>query len=406
MLLEICTVLVFLAVFTVFKAFFSDLLVSIFVRPCKYALSNFIQECIMGPEAPPSPVVICELLVSAVHALNTGRAADDISLCFSKFYNDTEISEARLKINSVGCNIGRRSSRKDSEAKQKHIHEIVLALIDLDWKSKNLVFAASDLDRICNVPTNIDDEVQMRMEIVSLRKKYDDLESMCNDMIALIKAMGTKIDTTNGILRNSTELHPTPAPTYSSVITEGITSDPKPPRQRQFVPVRKTAQSIHLRNIPLSPSDPRSRNNDNEENSDDPLKISEGDVEAPSWQTAKPRRPRKRLVVGTGQITYIKSVKPVKVSSVFLTRCDPETEPDEIKKYLTEENNWEIPEVVKLNTKNSGYASFRIDVKHEAENADNILESSQWPPGTYVRKFHRERKTGSMWRPSNKSSND
>jgi len=62
-----------------------------------------------------------------VHTLSTGGDAESIALTFARFYSDNEIQDARDKLNLVGCNLGKRSYRKDT--KEKNIEEIVKALI-------------------------------------------------------------------------------------------------------------------------------------------------------------------------------------------------------------------------------------------------------------------------------------
>lgn len=368
----------------------------------------------MGGEAPPSKVILCDLLASAVHALTTGGTADDISLCFSRFYSDTEINEAREKALGIGIVLPRRSVRKETGAKLKFISELVQAVIDLDFRSSKFTFAAVDLTRLCYVPKNIDDEIQIRTELATLKVKYDDLEKMLKEVVDSFKMFSTNIQSTTMEISKSVELIKGSAKEFEheADVSKAMTSENsvKPwcdtATTRRVLsqdqgPVISNHVDNRFKNILLSPSDPRSRNElFNCETPPGAPKISTKDGNHAKWEVVRKRKPKKNMIVGVGQSSSIKAVKPVKITSVFLTRCDPVTTTEEVNSYLKDTNGWEVNDVVQLNTKNTGYASFRVDVKLRDEDTDNsIIEGKHWPPGTYVRKFHRVSRMGSFGRP-------
>lgn len=366
----------------------------------------------MANEAPPLRIIVNELLTSATHAINTGRAADDICLYLPNHYNDKEVTEAKRELESIGCTFPKISARTE---KKKHVELIIKALIALDWKQKNITFAASDLNRVIYVPTTLDDEIQIRTEIASLQKKHNDLENFCKNMIDMLQIINDRVDNSSQLINHAntqlatiTRQSPSP-PAFQSFDPEsGAAVIQSPSSSPLMSEVVKAGNTRDVQNITLSPSDPRTRlgithvkvtrnkpptgfSNDNR------LRVPRGDKSRDEWQTVRSRATRRKLTVGTGQSSGIRAVKPVQFTSVFLTRCDNETEPGEVQSYLEEQNSWTIKEVVKLSTRNTSYASFRIDIKHSTESTtSDLLESQNWPPGTYVRKFHRERKLGAM----------
>jgi len=101
-------------------------------------------------------------------------------------------------------------------------------------------------------------------------------------------------------------------------------------------------------------------------------------------------------IVGAAK-SAIQAVKVVKTSSVFITRCQPETTCDDIKAYLINERQWNIKGVQSVNTKYQTYRSFRVDILR----ADNTPESeylkpAHWPENTLIARFNRPRWTGPL----------
>jgi len=111
------------------------------------------------------------------------------------------------------------------------------------------------------------------------------------------------------------------------------------------------------------------------------------------------------MVLGKGKSSTVKGIKPVKIFSLFLTRCPPETTVDEIKSYSEITNKWTISEVVKLKTRRNFYASFRVDVRLIDDSVD-LMSPEYWPVDTYVRKFHRESRTGPHPRSTNTTAHN
>lgn len=380
-----------------FLVFLSVTIVKIFVYILNIWIPSHAQigiTTMSSDDAPPSPVVISNLLTSAVFAISTGRTAEDVSATFSRFYNNGEIQLAQEKLISVGCKLARRSSRNENSLKEKHIGEIMNALSLLDWKSKNITFAADDLSRICHVPTNLDDEIQLRTEMETMKKRFQDLEELCKSMIGEMQNLNEKVSNCSTDFRSTTgimlqQMQKSTDPQIVPLANPSVSMITKPwqnpERSRDFFKPRVPPPTT-FSSTPLSPSDRRLH----------PLFREPGEILAKAkhddWETARPRK-KKQMIVGKGQQSSIKAVKPIRTSSIFLTRCDSGTQESEVKKYLEDENSWDCT-VTKLNTRQNTYASFRVDITFTDKNPQEFLNPDCWPPETYIRKYHRERNTG------------
>lgn len=396
----ICTV-----IFEGFKQFFSDKISCLPFDSYQFDTKLNVQDGMMGGEASPSQVIVCDLLASVVHGLTVGSTADDISLCFARFYSDTEINNARDKATAAGISLPRRSSRKDTDAKQKIIADLVQSVINLDFKSAKVTFAACDLTRVCYVPNNIDDEIQLRTELTTLKKKYDDLEKILKDLMETFQNFSSSTSAATAEIGKMVENISTNIPKLVNVKSASAQpilpgNQPKPWSDqrvtRQIISHKKIPSvDARFKNILLSPSDPRSRQG--LFNAQTPTGVQ---TETENWEIAKPRRSRRKLVEGAATTSSIKAVKPVKITSVFLTRCDPETTVENVKSYLQDSNTWQVNDVVKLNTQNTSYSSFRVDIiLGDDDDSEDIIEGKYWPAGTSVRKFHRFNRNGPYRRP-------
>lgn len=347
-------------------------------------------------DAPTSPVVLSNLLASAVFATSTGRTAEDVSITFSRFYSNVEIQEARDKLTILGCELTRRSNRNDNSHREKHIVDILNALSLLDWKTKKITFAADDISRICHVPTNVDDEIQLRSEMETMKKRFHDLEELCKNMIGEMQNLNKKVSNCTSDFRSTTgemiqQLQKTAeAPKPLSIPSATMISEPwqNPERSRQIFKAAKVPPPPrNFINTPVSPSDRRLHPLYSDSQSNNVVNTKNDE-----WETVRPKR-KKLMIVGRGQNSSIKAVKPVRITSVFLTRCDSDTLESEVKQYLEDENGWDCT-VSKLNTRQNTYASFRVDITFTEMDPQIFLDPDCWPPDTYIRKFHRERNTG------------
>ncbi len=86
-----------------FVTFSSVLLVNLFVYITKWCIQCNVQRGIttMSEATPTSPVVLSNLLASAVFATSTGQTAEDVAITFSGFYSNVEIQEARALVVTV-----------------------------------------------------------------------------------------------------------------------------------------------------------------------------------------------------------------------------------------------------------------------------------------------------------------
>lgn len=121
-----------------------------------------------------------------------------------------------------------------------------------------------------------------------------------------------------------------------------------------------------------------------------------------SWRKAGGERSRKshshKPIIGSNvKKSSLKIAEKQKF--VFVSRFSPDTECDEIVKYLKEESV-EGAKCEKLQTRFSSYSSFKVSV---SENYfDKVLKSEFWPIGLFVKEFRQSRQSGTG--PNNKTS--
>lgn len=335
-------------------------------------------------------IIISELLASTIHASMTGRTADDMVPVFTKFYNQEEIEKARDNLISLGCKIGKKSARKDSNSKLREITEIVKFLTDLDWQGKigkEVVFAAVNFTRICYVPINLSDDVQLRTEVTSLHKRFNDLESVCKDLIAHVEAVTTKVtESTNKMKQSATSVM-----SKLNISSTPDISDKQPPPPPPISSARPS--SLNIMTTPLYSQIAALQTLNSDHNTND---------EPKQWSVVarKKKSKPKPLVLGQGNSMKIKTIPAIKVASVFLSRCDPSTTEDNINDYIAEEKSWNVTHVAKLNTKFNNYASFRIDIIRKYHDDGTLTSESEymkpehWPKNSIVKRFNRNRFNG------------
>jgi len=103
--------------------------------------------------------------------------------------------------------------------------------------------------------------------------------------------------------------------------------------------------------------------------------------------TRKKPKPRS-MTIGVAECTTIKTVPAVKVSSVFVSRCDPSTTIEDVRSFLNEKN-WQISLVEKLKAKYGTYSSFRIDLVRTDQPESFFLKPEHWPADMLVKRFNR-----------------
>lgn len=357
----------------------------------------------MGGETPPSQVVVSDLLSSAAHAIYmTGKTVDDVSLIFNRFYNVEEVEDAREKLRQIGVSIPKRSTRKDTAAKQKDIEEILKLITGLDWQGKNIKFAALNLTRICYVPDNIHDEIQLRSEVATLHKKVEDLENLCRELLNVVSAVNNTLLMTNKNVVETTDafkaykpdaqiiVQPAGIITSPVSVSVPVSSAPKVIGRMTgitYAEKLKRAENPQHRQPTLSQLSPSDRRH--------PDRVRQNAEYMSDWKTVLHRKKKSKPPnIGKAECSIL-TVKPVKVSSIFVSRCTPSTAATDLKEYLENAHGWTVPEVIKLNSRHNRYSSFRVDVIRKGENPESeYLKEEFWPANSLIKRFNR--------RPSNK----
>lgn len=107
--------------------------------------------------------------------------------------------------------------------------------------------------------------------------------------------------------------------------------------------------------------------------------------------SGKPRSgPSSNSVIGTN--VHKKGLKIAeRCRFVFVSRCESDTEPDDIVRYLGVEKVV-TAECEKLKTRYSGYSSFKVRVS-ECD-FDKVMNADFWPKGLFVNEFKQAQKPG------------
>lgn len=271
--------------------------------------------------------------------------------------------------------------KSQKSQKPREITEIVKFLTDLDWQGKigkEITFAAANFTRICYVPINLSDDVQLRTEVTSLHKRFNDLETVCKDLIAHVEAVTSKVtESTNEMKQSATSVM---SKLHTPISTEK-TSAPPPPTVRP--------NSLDIMTTPLY-SQMAALKTLNSDNTNDERK--------PWSVVSRKKKPKpKPLILGQGNSMKIKTVPAIKVASVFLSRIDPKTTEEEVKEFIAEEKSWNVPHIAKLTTKFNNYASFRVDIIRQYRDDGTVTSESEymkpehWPKNSIVKRFNRNR---------------
>ncbi|CAL8069011.1 unnamed protein product [Orchesella dallaii] len=318
--------------------------------------------------------IIDELISSAFQAIIEGRTNDEIANCFAIFYDDSAIISARDKLQNLIA-IPKRSTRRDKDGlgRAKDVTEIIVALRKIDFRGQNIRVIVSDLNQVCHVDSELEDELQLRHEIRLLRSRLAKVEEMCGSIMGISNKLDNIETTLNSI--NSSNV----SQSYSDKIKSGasLTSS-------SLVPSAST-QDISEK-IPEMCDRPKSINpfvTDPNEN----RRFLPTPAESSGWKTVSRKKQRiQRHVLGCNETATVKS-SGVKVMRLFVSRCHPNTTPEMLTHDLTETSNLDILAIEKLKTRFDTYASFKITInKNEVETKD-ILNQGNWPKGIFVRPY-------------------
>jgi len=183
---------------------------------------------------------------------------------------------------------------------------------------------------------NIDDEILIRTEMSCMKERFLDLENLCKKMISDMQEINDKVLSSTTEFRSTTTSVLEKLKNTENVRPAHEMSDESAPNRifasSWSVIARKTPNlSIPLKRsdatdtaqtspqfVPLSPSDRRLHPSYCTPTTEATENI------AGDWHTFK-RRKRKPMVLGKGESSTVKGIKPVKIFSLFLTRCPPET---------------------------------------------------------------------------------
>lgn len=174
-------------------------------------------------------LIVSELLASAKNAIDTGKPIEDIASAFTHFYSDKEVTTAREVIAATGVDLGRSGRGKSGNAaKEASILEVLKTLVDSDFKGKNTIFCAVQLNRIHFVPDGLQDDIQMRSEIASVHQKMDDLLASYQNAVSTMASVKEDIAKLTPNMETSLENHGTSAPpaktTYAATVAKPVTT--------------------------------------------------------------------------------------------------------------------------------------------------------------------------------------
>jgi hypothetical protein len=231
--------------------------------------------------------------------------------------------------------------------------------LDLD---ANVVFVGADVDNICHVivPLTETEQTFLTSEVIALRRKVTNLENVFTEKIAdiekICKNVNSNTKSVNASMQNKqanvkANYANATIPNYAKAASSNTSSKPQ-----------KTAAANV--NHPLSTS-------------------------GKEWETVVRKKPKSRpMTIGTAESNEIKTVPAIKVSSVFVTRCDPNTKTEDLHSFLSKKT-WRINLVEKLKTKFETYASFRIDIVRIDMTESELLKPEHWPTNLLVKRFNR-----------------
>jgi len=271
-------------------------------------------------KTPPSQtVILSELLASGMNALLTGKTVDVISQVFAEFYDVKEVKLAKQILTSVGVAFTRRSTRNDEDKKYNEMESVIKALQDNDYKQLNIVFAAANFNKICHVPSNLRDEIQLRNEVSSLGSKFSSLEATCKTMIGEFEKLSGRVNTTTEEIQSTTTTLINNLQNKSAKSYAKVAQRPKPMQPLGFRSMNPWDKSTDLPRETSTPVNP----------------VNDDSSQMNKWQTVTRRKPtRKPPVLGSAKSSTIRCVKAVKVSSFFLSRLDPGTKEEELKLFF------------------------------------------------------------------------
>ena len=97
------------------------------------------------------------------------------------------------------------------------------------------------------------------------------------------------------------------------------------------------------------------------------------------------RKKKQKPIIGTSRQETSLRVSNGCHTSVFISRLESNTTEDDIVKFVEDSLKLTVS-CTKLETKHSGYASFRVNAI--CDNPSVLYDSNTWPQGVLVRKFY------------------
>ncbi|CAL8140651.1 unnamed protein product [Orchesella dallaii] len=290
-------------------------------------------------------------------AIGVAQPTESI-LLLSNVYKDDEAKDARQKLTSIGVEFCKARS------KQNIICEIVNSLKTLDFKGQKVLLAATDLTRICHIPTNIGDEIQIRPDMVRIQQKVCELEEVLKSVRKEISDgllnLSSKVSTYTSEIQQASiqsQEHITAVINHSAEQSQihnrkdTFESKVKTKTPREFDPPSTSwggLDRIRPRMLPIK-SKPQ------EDKPSNPKFVNK------EWHHVTYKKKSKAPTFGAAK-SVIQAVKAAKTSSVFLSRCTPTTTCDDIRTYLVEEKQWVINDVQCVKTKFQTYRSFQVEI--------------------------------------------
>lgn len=309
------------------------------------------------------------------NAILDAKKTPEIITTFENYYDETAIAAA---FEVLGL---KRSARKRD--RKIDLDDLLNHLRKEDWKGKNVRFAAVDFKKICQVPSGIGDELNLRYELIELRTKFNDMTAVLED----VKNLGKNVQIINDTFAKaltSTELVAQPKPCNSLKTRKPRVLIPRPP------PTPPPSQ-IHAMKNNKSDTDQDISNEINiEETVNDQFTL-----------VTRRKRSSGKIIVGVGNSAGLKSVsKPLRIKTgmILVSRCDPETTCDDVTREiekLQKNTGYKLHGVETWRSRYQTYSSFKVTYElgekplqqflNELLYDDNV--DQLWPAGVLVKSF-------------------
>jgi len=306
-----------------------------------------------------SPKFVKSEMLASVYHYTKWEAANTVSTteresaldCLYYFYTSEEIVAARARLSNLGVPLPKKKINTSLKDDVKSIFDAMRECFEENKTTclDNVVFVAADLDRVCYCKFNVEEESRLQTEISCIQKRLENIEGLCMKAIKKKQlacppaSCSVPADDDDNKMSSKTVVD---AVTYASAVTKSNTS-----RAAPLPTTSKPEDSV--------------------------------------WKKVQNKKRKARPpILGKSESSSIKTVQVVKVTSVFVSRCDPTTTTNAVSSFL-KGKNWKVGTVEKLKTKFNTYSSFRIDILRDNQPESEYLKPEHWPSNMLIKRYNR-----------------